>query len=65
MSLLATYMDLEIVIEWNDSDRERQISYDVAYIWNLKNGANELIDKTEIESQLQKTHGYQKGKRGW
>ena len=50
MSLLATYMDLEIVIEWNNSDRERQISYDVAYIWNLKNGANELIDKTEIES---------------
>ena len=22
--------------EWNKSDRERQISYDIAYLWNLK-----------------------------
>ena len=47
-------MDLEIVIEWSSSDRERKISYEVAYIWNLKNGTNELIDKTEIESQMSK-----------
>ena len=24
--------------EWGKSDRERQISRDIAYIWNLKNG---------------------------
>ena len=29
--------------EWSKSYRERQISYDMAYMWNLKNGTNELI----------------------
>ena len=39
--------------EWSKSDREEQISYDIAYIWNLKkNGTNEVIYKTEIESRL-------------
>ena len=38
-------------------DRERQISYDITYMWNLKkNGTNELIYKTEIESQIQETN---------
>ena len=39
--------------EWSKSDRERQLSYDIPCTWNLKkNGANELIYKTEIESQM-------------
>ena len=39
--------------EWSKSARERQISYDIAYMWNLKkNGTNEPIYKTEIESQM-------------
>ena len=33
------------------SDRERQTSYDITYMWNLKNDTNELIYKTEIDSQ--------------
>ena len=34
--------------KWSKSERERQISYDVAYMWNLKkNDTNELIYKTE------------------
>ena len=32
-------------IEWNKSDKERQISYDITYMWNLNNGTNELIYK--------------------
>jgi len=27
----------------------RQILYDIAYMWNLTKGTNELIYKTEIE----------------
>ena len=27
------------------SERERQISYNIAYIWNLKHGTNELNTK--------------------
>ena len=39
------------------SDRERQI-YDITAKWNLKkNDTNEVIFKTEIGSQTQKTKG--------
>ena len=37
--------------KWDKSDGERQISHDIAYRWNLKNVTNELIYKTEIDSQ--------------
>ena len=38
--------------KWSKSDRERQISYDVTYMWNLKKiDTYELIYKTEIDSQ--------------
>ena len=40
--------------EWSKSDREREISYDIAYMWNQKKGTNELIYKTEIELQMLK-----------
>ena len=33
------------------SERERQISYDVTYMWNLKHDTNDLIYKTETDSQ--------------
>ena len=40
--------------KWSESDRERQISYDIAYIWNLKkNGTNEPIYKTEIVTDVE------------
>ena len=45
----ATWVDLEIIIL--SEARQRQISYDIAYMWNLKNDTNELIYKTEIDSQ--------------
>ena len=49
----ATWLDLEIIIrsEVNKSDRERQISYDITYMWNLKYDTNELIQETETGSQ--------------
>ena len=41
--------------KWNKSDRESQIAYDTAYMWNLKkNDTNGLIYKTETHSQTQK-----------
>ena len=43
--------------EWSKTYRERQISYDIAYMWNLKNnGTDELIYKREIKSQMWKTN---------
>ena len=47
-------MDLEIII-LNKS--ERQIPYDITYMQNLKYDTNELIYKTETDSQTQKTKG--------
>ena len=33
------------------SERERQIPYDITYMWKLKYDTNELIYKTEKDSQ--------------
>ena len=37
--------------EQSKSDRERQIPYDITYMWNLKYGTNEPTYKTETDSQ--------------
>ena len=48
----ATWMDLEMtILDEVKSDRERQIPYDITYVWNLKYGTNELIYAAETESQ--------------
>ena len=31
--------------KWSKSDRERQIPYDITYMWNIKYDANELVYK--------------------
>ena len=47
----------DCITEWNKSGRERQLSYDIVYVWNLKkNDINELIYKTEIDAQTWKTN---------
>ena len=51
LPLAATWMDLEIIILSEVSGRERQISYDMTYMWNLKNDMNESMYKTETDSQ--------------
>ena len=38
--------------KWSKSDREREMSYDIPYVGNLKkNDTSELIYKTETDSQ--------------
>ena len=37
--------------KWSKWDIERQISYDIIYMWNQKNYTNELMYKTGIDSQ--------------
>ena len=44
MLFAATWMDLEIII-LSKSDKERQIPYDITYIWNLKYNTNDLFTK--------------------
>ena len=41
--------------EWNKSDKERQISYDTIYMWNLKkNSINKVI---HVKNNLMVTRG--------
>ena len=49
-------MDLETVIQSEVSQREKQISYINAHMWNLKNGIDDLICKAEIETQTWRTN---------
>ena len=50
MSFTAAWMDLQIVIL--SEDTERQI-YNITYMWNLNlKGTNEFIYKTVVESQM-------------
>ena len=37
--------------KWSKADRERQIPYNITYMWNLKYDTNELIYETETDSQ--------------
>ena len=57
---LFTWMDLEIII-LSKSDRERQISYDITYMWNLKKmiQTNLFIKQklTNVENKLMVTKG--------
>ena len=36
--------------KWSRSERERQIPYDMTYIWNLKYGTNKPIYNVEIDT---------------
>ena len=38
--------------EWSKSEREKQISYSNAYMWNLENGTDEPVCRAEIETQM-------------
>ena len=51
---LKTTEKLEHITLSEMSDRERQMPYDITYIWNLKNNTNKCIYKTEINSETQK-----------
>ena len=35
--------------KWSKSERERQISYDIIYMWNLKYDTNEPVYETETD----------------
>ena len=44
---------------------QRQISYDIIYMWNLKNNTNVSIYKAETDSQKETECIVTKGEREW
>ena len=49
MPFAATWMQLDMIISEVKSERERQIPYEITYMWNLKYGTNEPIYETETD----------------
>ena len=45
----------------NKSDRERQIVYDITYMWNLKNNLVNITKKKQTHRHREQTSGYQGG----
>ena len=65
MPFAATWMDPQIIILSEVSQTEKDKYHGITCVWNLKNDTNELIYKTEIDSQTQKTTLWlRKGKGG-
>ena len=63
MTFAAIWRDLEIIIlKWSKPDREKQISYDIAYMWNLKKMKQMNLFTTD--SQTEKTNIVTKEKGG-
>ena len=64
MSFSATWMDLEIIILSEVS--QRQISYDITYMWNLKKmiQMNLFTKQKQTHRHRKQTYGYQRGKGG-
>ena len=49
------------------AERERQIPYDITYMWNLKYGTNEPIDRNklmDVENRLAVAKGEEEGVGG-
>ena len=56
MPYVATWMDLQMIIEMKSVNRERQISYDTDNMQTLKSDTHELIHKIETNTQILKTN---------
>lgn len=52
MPFVATWVDLEITTL--SEVRQRQTSYNITYMWNLKKDTNEVICRIETDSQALK-----------
>ena len=53
-AFLATWMDLEIIMLSEVSQTTTPTSYAITYMWNLKKGHNELLCRTDTDSQTLK-----------
>ena len=50
--------------KWNKSDREKQISYNITFVWNFLNDTNEL-NKTETHRLWKQTDFEKEGGERW
>ena len=50
--------------KWDESERERKITYDITHMWNLKYDTNELNYEIETNSQTENRVVVAKGGMG-
>ena len=53
MSFPETQIDLKIITNQSKSESERQISYDITYMWSLKHDTNQLKKKQTHRHRIQ------------
>ena len=65
MPFAVTWMDLEIIILTEVSQTEKDISYDTAYMWNLKQWYRwtYLKNRNRVTDAEEHQRGYQRGKK--
>ena len=51
--------------KWRKSERERQISYGITFIWNLKYDTNKVIYETETDPKTENKHTDTNGEKEW
>ena len=64
MPLAATWMDLEIIILSEVSQKEKD-KYHITYMWNLKYDTNEHIYETDRLTDIENRLVVAKGEGGW
>ena len=50
--------------KWSKSHRERQIFYDIIYMWNQKYDMNLYTKQKQTHRYRKQAYGYQRGKGG-
>ena len=63
MPVTATWMQLEIIIQREVSQKEENKGHIMLLMWNLKYDTNEPIHETETDSQTEQICGCQGGRR--
>ena len=61
MAFAVAWMDLEVMLS---EIRQTPASYAITYVWNLKKGYNELLNRTDTDSQTLKNLRFPK-ETGW
>ena len=64
MPSVATWMEVKTHTKWSKSERERQIPYNITYIWNQIYSTNESFHRKETHGLGEQTHGCQGGAGG-
>ena len=65
MPFATTWVDLEIIILSEVSQTERQKSYDITYMWDLKKWYKWLcLQNRNRLTDIEQTYGYQRGNVG-